>query len=66
MNRLEITQNCPKEFEDILKEFIDYYEEKFKEISNICASTDIDSVGQLQDCCSDVHTIANECSDDLY
>ena len=62
MKRAEIMGDCPEEFEDRLKEIIDYFEQKVNEIRD---KLDIDKISELSNI-EEAFDLAYKLSDDLY
>lgn len=63
MKRSDIMDECPEEFEDKLKEIVDYMEGKFGEIKDVLESiTSIYDLDKVSDACA----IADELNTDLY
>ena len=62
MNRKEIMSDCPEDFEDILKEVLDYLECKFSDIQVLLTIDDISKLHQIED----ARDLAEEIGTDLY
>lgn len=63
MKRSDIMDDCPEEFEDKLKDIVDYMEGKFGEIKDLLESIqNIDDLDKIRDACA----IADQINTDLY
>lgn len=62
MKRKDIMEDCPEEFEETLKDFIDEVESRFNEIRDLLNIKDVTELDQV----SDAHTLADDYAGDLY
>ena len=62
MKRKEIMEDCPEEFEDKLKDIVDYFEGRFNEV---VSHLDIDGIGQVNQI-EYAYDLAKDIADDLY
>ena len=62
MNRKEIMEKCPDEFEDELKDILDYFEGKFVDIKEELEISGISQLDQIEK----AYDIALETANDLY
>ena len=62
MNRNEIMEYCPEEFEDQLKDIVDHLENKFNEIRDLLDITRIDELDRI----TEAFELAKDISSDLY
>ena len=47
MKRSEMMRDCPEDFEDKLKEIIDYFEDKLNDIEKLLDINDVFDLGQI-------------------
>ena len=62
VKRKEIMDNCPDDFEDEMKDILDYFEGKFGDIRD---QLDISDISQL-DRVEDAYSLAKDVAEDLY
>lgn len=62
MKRKDIMEHCPKDFEDLLKDFIDEVESRFQKVRDLLDIKDVDQLDQV----SNAHRLADDYAGDLY
>ena len=62
MNRVEIMRDCPEEFEDKLRDIIDYLEGRFIDIRDTLEIKGLCDIGRIEE----AYDIAKEICYDLY
>ena len=62
MKRQEIMDNCPDDFEDEMKDILDYFEGKFGDIRDQLDINDISQINRVED----AYDIAKDVAGDLY
>jgi len=62
MTRKEIMDNCPDDFEDEMKDIIDYFEGQFVAIRNQLEIDDLSQLNRIEE----AYVMAQKAADDLY